>query len=60
MTTSPHRNTTQDSEGIKRDAPSTSIGFRIVKFALVETLHDFDSIRVNPLPPQRCNLSDPQ
>jgi len=37
-----------------------SIGFGIVEFAFVETLHDLDSIRVNPFPSQSCHLSDPQ
>jgi hypothetical protein len=50
----------QDSVRIERNAPATSIGFGIVEFAFVETLHDFDSIRMDSLPTQSRNLSDPQ
>ena len=54
------QNCPQDSVGIERNAPASSIGLGIVEFAFVETFHDFDSIRVNSHPTQSCNLSDPQ
>jgi len=45
---------------IERNAPATSIGLGIIEFAFVESLYHFDSIRMNSLPAQSCNLSDPQ
>jgi hypothetical protein len=54
------QNRPQDSVGIERNAPPSSIGLGIVEFAFVKTFDDFDSIRMNSLPTQSCNLSDPQ
>src|SRR6185312_16643766 len=52
------QNRLQDSVRIKRNAPATCIGFRIVELAFVETLYDFDSIRMNSLPTQSTNLTN--
>jgi hypothetical protein len=54
------QNRPQDSIRIKRNAPATGIGLGIVELALVEALHDFDSIRLNSLLTQSGDLSDPQ
>src|ERR1700756_4876210 len=48
------------SERIEGKTAASSIGLRIVEFALVKTFCDFDSIRMNSLPAQSCNLTDPQ
>src|SRR6266853_1738332 len=53
-------NRPQDSEGIQRNAPMTSIGLSVVEFALIEALYDFNAVEMNSSPPQRGNLSDPQ
>ena len=53
-------NRPQDSVRIERNAPASSIGLGIVEFAFVESLYDFDSIRMNSLPTQSRNLPDPQ
>ena len=45
---------------VDHGALPSGIGLRIIELALIKMFRDFDSIRMNFLPPRSRNLTDPQ